>query len=197
MGRLGKIRARDKTCRRKVKCALRKARRQCTEAIERFDAFEAAMDTVRGALECVDVGSGELHRPEQVEALIAQAAGRIESLGMGECAKLARYLRNRAPGRVLAHKSVLPLSVRPQGRHPGLSRPVRCLVQSAHAALGTAQGDQRPPEPERTTGRRLAHAARLPALTNAELTAGRWRALTSWPAQPRALRASGPSRSHV
>ena len=111
LGRLGKIRARDKTCRRKAKCALRNARRQCTEAIERFDAFEAAMDTLRGALECVDVASGELHRPEQVDALIAQAAPcrrRIESLGTGECAKLARYLRNRAPGLVLAQHSVLP-----------------------------------------------------------------------------------------
>ena len=108
LGRLGKIRARDKTCRRKAQCALRKARRQCTEAIERFDAFEAAMDTLRGALECVDVVSGELHRPEQVEALIAQAAGRIGSLATGECTKLARYLRNRAPGLVLAQKSVLP-----------------------------------------------------------------------------------------
>ena len=108
LGRLGRIRARDKTCRRKAKCALRKARGQCTEAIERFDAFEAAMDTLRGALECVDVASGELHRPEQVEALIAQAAGRIESLGTGECAKLAKYLRNRAPGLVLAQNSVLP-----------------------------------------------------------------------------------------
>ena len=66
------------------------------------------MDTVRGGLECVDVVSGELHRPEQVEALIAQAAGRIGSLGTGECTKLARYLRNRAPGLVLAQKSVLP-----------------------------------------------------------------------------------------
>ena len=108
LGRLGRIRARDKTCRRKAKCALRKARRQCTEAIGRFDAFEAAMDTVRRALECVDVASGELHRPEQVEALIAQAAGRIDSLATGECTKLARYLRNRAPGLVRAQKSVLP-----------------------------------------------------------------------------------------
>ena len=108
LGRLGKIRARDKTCRRKAKCALSKARRQCAEAIERFDAFEAAMGTVRGALECVDLHTGELHRPEQVEALMTQAAARIESLGTGECAKLARYLRNRAPGLVLAQKSVLP-----------------------------------------------------------------------------------------
>ena len=108
LGRLGKIRARDKTCRRKAKCALSKARRQCAEAIGRFDAFEAAMGTVRGALECVDIDTGELHRPEQVEALLAQAAGRIGSLGTGECTKLAKYLRNRAPGLVLAQRSVLP-----------------------------------------------------------------------------------------
>jgi hypothetical protein len=108
LGRLGKIRACDKVRRRKAKRARSGARRECAEAIERFDEFEAAMDTLRGALECVDVASGELHRPEQVEALIAQAAGRIGELATGECAKLARYLRNRAPGLVLAQKSVLP-----------------------------------------------------------------------------------------
>ena len=51
LGRLGKIRAYDKTRRRKAKHALTRARRECAEAIERFDAFEAAMDTLRGALE--------------------------------------------------------------------------------------------------------------------------------------------------
>ena len=45
---------------------LSSARRGCAEAIERFDAFEAAMDTLRGALECVDIHTGELHRPEHV-----------------------------------------------------------------------------------------------------------------------------------
>ena len=108
LGRLGKIRAYDKTRRRKAKHALTRARRECAEAIERFDAFEAAMDTLRGALECVDVATGALHRPEHVEALIEQVAGRVESLGVGECAKLAKYLRNRAPGLVLAQRSVLP-----------------------------------------------------------------------------------------
>ena len=66
------------------------------------------MDMVRGALECIDLDTGELHRPEQVEAQIAQAAGRIDLLGTGECTKLAKYLRNRAPGLGLAQKSVLP-----------------------------------------------------------------------------------------
>ena len=106
--RLGKIRAHDKTRRRKAKRALWSARRECAEAIERFDEFDAAMDTLRGALECVDIETGELHRPAHVEALIEQVARRIESLGVGECAKLAKYLRNRAPGLVLAQKSVLP-----------------------------------------------------------------------------------------
>ena len=107
LGRLGKIRACDKARRRKAKHALRRARRECAEAIERFDAFEAAMDTLRGALECVDIATGELHRPEHVQALIEGVAQRIESLGVGECAKLAKYLRNRAPGLVLAQKSVV------------------------------------------------------------------------------------------
>ena len=108
LGRLGKIRAYDKERRRKAKRELSSARRGCAEAIERFDAFEAAMGTLRGALECVDIATGELHRPEHVQALIEQVAGRIESLGVGECAKLAKYLRNRAPGLALAQKSVLP-----------------------------------------------------------------------------------------
>ena len=70
LGRLGKIRAYDKERWRKAKRALSSARRECAEAIERFDAFEAAMDTLRGALECVDLETGELHRPEHVQALI-------------------------------------------------------------------------------------------------------------------------------
>ena len=108
LGRLGKIRAHDKVRRRKAKRELSSARRECAEAIERFDEFEAAMDTLRGALECVDIKTGELHRPEHVQALIEGVARRIESLGVGECAKLAKYLRNRAPGLALAQKSVLP-----------------------------------------------------------------------------------------
>ena len=108
LGRLGKIRAHDKVRRRKAKRELSSVRRECAEAIERFDEFEVAMDTLRGALECVDINTGELHRPEHVQALIEGVAQRIESLGVGECAKLAKYLRNRAPGLVLAQKSVLP-----------------------------------------------------------------------------------------
>ena len=108
LGRLGKRRAQDQMRRRKAKRALSRARCECTVAIERFDELDAAMHTLRGALECVDLRTGQLHHPAHVEERLAQVAGRIESLGMGQCTKLAKYLRNRAPGLVLAQKSVLP-----------------------------------------------------------------------------------------
>ena len=133
LGRLGKIRAHDKVRRRKAKRELSSARRECAEAIERFDEFEAAMDTLRGALECVDIKTGELHRPEHVQALIEGVAQRIESLGVGECAKLAKYLRNRAPGLVLAQKSVLP-------RLEALAEPWSAQAVSLAACAGTWSG---------------------------------------------------------
>ena len=91
-----------------------------------------------------------------------------------------------------------PLSLCAQGCYPGLSRPVPCLVQSAHAALGTAQGDQRSRVPDRTAGPRLAHAARLSALADTALIR---RALPRprviGHPRPRALRAAGQARSCV
>ena len=137
LARLGKIRARDKTCRRKAKWALSKARRACAEAIERFDEFEAAMDTVRGALECVDLATGELHRREAVEARLEQVAQRLEALGDAECVKLAKYLRNRAPGLVLAQKNVLP-RLKALGEEDGAVQAVgwACLCWYLVRALG-------------------------------------------------------------
>ena len=62
LGRLGKIRARDKTCRARPSVHCASAARP--EAIERFDAFEAAMDTLRGASNA-DVAQRRVHRPER------------------------------------------------------------------------------------------------------------------------------------
>ena len=69
--------------RRKAKHALSRARRVCAETIERFDELDAARDTLRGALECVDIHTGEVHRPAHVEALIERVAQCIELLGGG------------------------------------------------------------------------------------------------------------------
>ena len=108
LSRLGTIRAHHIERRREAKRALSTAQRQCAETIERFDVFDAAMAQLRGAIECVDVLTGELHRPEQVEALIEQAANTLDTLDVRECPKLAKYLRNRAPGLALAQASLLP-----------------------------------------------------------------------------------------
>ena len=96
MGRLGDTR-RDKMCRR---CALRKARRQCPEAIER------SMPSRRRWTRCAGRSNASM-----LPAASCTGAGRGvdcaggSSLGTGECAKLARYLRPRAGS---GEHSVLP-----------------------------------------------------------------------------------------
>jgi len=106
--RLGKIRAYHLERRRAAKRALSMATRQCAEAIERFDVFDAAMEQLRGAIECVDLLSGELHRPEHVQALIEQVADTVAVLDVRDGPKLGKYLRNRAPGLALAQAGLLP-----------------------------------------------------------------------------------------
>ena len=105
---LGKIRCCETDRRRAAKRALSTAARECAEAVERFDVFDAAMDTLRGAIECVDIDSAQLLHPEQVQALIEQVADTLDTLDVRECPKLATYLRNRAPGLALAQASLLP-----------------------------------------------------------------------------------------
>ena len=117
------------------------------------------------------------------------------------CSRPSRRCCTR-PSRLECHRGVqcgtAPLSLCAQRCHPGFSRPVPCLVQSAHAALGTAQGDQRSRVPDRTAGPRLAHAARLSALADTALIR---RALPRprviGHPRPRALRAAGQARSCV
>ena len=117
-----------------------------------------------------------------------------------------RTARSRSSGEYLFECFMAPVSrgLEPPGNpgqfsaqrcYPGLSRPVPCLVQSAHAALGTAQGDQCSRVPDRTAGPRLAHAARLSTLADTALIHGRCRvlALLDTP-RPRALRASGQAQ---
>ena len=98
-----------------------------------------------------------------------------ESAALLDAVEVVLHQRHRASNAIEGFQcGTAPLSLRPQGRHPGLSRPVPCLVQSAHPAVGATQRDQRPPEPDRTAGPRLALAARLPALASARIARGRW-----------------------
>jgi hypothetical protein len=99
---LRKIRARDKDKRREHKRKLEGARQRCQRAIERFDVFDAALKQVREALEYVDLDRAQLRTGEQVQSLMEQAAQSIAGIDDRDCAKLARYVHNRAPGVALA-----------------------------------------------------------------------------------------------
>ncbi len=95
---LRKIRAYDKDKRREHKRKLGRAIERCQQAIGRFDTFERAFEQVREAMHYVDLESGQLRTGEQVQSLMEQAADAIGGIDDRDCAKLARYLRNRAPG---------------------------------------------------------------------------------------------------
>ena len=107
--------------------------------------------------------------------------------GWGECAKLAKYLRNRAPGLALAQKSVLrrleALAERWSVQAVSLGCICWYLVRELHKRPAHAR--------RRALSRHLlgaygalqdrlgAASASLSALADAELTPGRYRALTS------------------
>ena len=99
---LGKIRAKDPTRRLRQKRKIARARRECQQAMARFDAFEAASAQVREAMEYVDLNTGELRCAEEVQNRVVQAAQAIAGIDAPGCGKLAGYLANRAPGLSLA-----------------------------------------------------------------------------------------------
>jgi hypothetical protein len=103
---LAKIRAKDQTRRLRQKRKMARARRECQQAMTRFDAFEAASAQVREAMEYVDLNTGELRCAEEVQNRMAQAAQAIAGIDAPGCGKLAGYLANRAPGLSLANAAL-------------------------------------------------------------------------------------------
>ena len=102
------IRARDVKRRRGQRQKIAWARRQCAQAIARYDAFEAATDQVRQALECVDLERGALRSAQEVRRLIENAAQAIVAIDDHHCRKVGNYLGNRAPGLALAMGALRP-----------------------------------------------------------------------------------------
>jgi hypothetical protein len=98
---LPKIPLSDGKRRRCQRHKIGRAHRHCQELIARYDTFEAAMQEVREALECVDLTDGHLRTAEEVKAMVEHAANTLQGLDP-LCHKVARYLRNRAPGLSLA-----------------------------------------------------------------------------------------------
>ena len=98
---LPKIHVSEGKRRRRQRHKIGRAHRHCQEVITRYDRFEAAMQEVQEALECIDLKDGHLRSAEEVKAMVEHAADTLQGLDPA-CHKVARYLRNRAAGLSLA-----------------------------------------------------------------------------------------------
>jgi hypothetical protein len=100
--KLQRIRALDKEKRREQKRKLAQARRDCQEAVERYEAFDAAMNKARQAMEYIDLETGELRTAEQAQDLLETAADAMQRIDNTHSKEVGVYIRNRAPGLTLA-----------------------------------------------------------------------------------------------
>jgi hypothetical protein len=128
---LGKIRAKDQKRRRRQKQKIARARRQCQQAIARFDAFEAAAAQVHEALEYVDLETGQLRSGEDVHHLMAQAAQAIAGIEAPGCPKLAGYLANRTAGLALATTALNRQLGELADAYPPFAVALTCLIWRA------------------------------------------------------------------
>ena len=85
---------------RSLRAHLSAARRKCEVKMALHDEFERAAEQAREAMELVDLESGTLREPARMQAEIEAAASRLRALDHPRCAKVGRYVFNRAPGLV-------------------------------------------------------------------------------------------------
>ncbi len=126
--KLQTIRAHDKLKRREQKRKLTQARRECQEAIARYEAFEAALNKAREALEYIDLESGELRTAEQAKTMLEAAAEALQRIDHTNSQKVGRYLRNRAPGLSLATADLHTRLTALFTRYPPIAVYLACLI---------------------------------------------------------------------
>ncbi len=74
------------------------ARKKCQKALALHDAFECAMREAQEAMEFADPQTGQLRTAGQMQTAIRSAAEKMMALDDKKCAKVGRYIYNRAPG---------------------------------------------------------------------------------------------------
>jgi len=127
--------------RRSLDAKLGQARRRCRCILERHDTFADAVGRVREAMEVVDLESGTLRTPEQMERMILEAASVMKSMDDEKCQKVGRYIANRAPGLVLYAASLRGELRRVSARHGDERIRLACIALRLVADL---RGGQRP-----------------------------------------------------
>ena len=100
--KLGQIRAKEKRERAQQKRRLATAKKNCLKAIERYERFAAAKKKAHEAMEFIEVNSGTLRTGQQTRSMLEAAAEEMQRIDYAKSKKVARYIRNRAPGLSLA-----------------------------------------------------------------------------------------------
>lgn len=125
----------DRKQRQSLDSKLAHARRRCREVLELHDAFVAAADGVREALEVVDLDTGRLRSDGQMERLLVEAAAAMQSLSSSRCRKVGRYLENRAPGLVKYARALNEALAQLGAEHDDDTVRIACIIERLRADL--------------------------------------------------------------
>ena len=139
--KLQRIRAHDKSGRREQKRILAQVRRECREAIERYEVFEAAMNQAHEAMEYVELETGALRTGEQAQAMLEAAADAMQGIDNTNSKEVGGYIRNRAPGLSMASAE---LNDRLQALFTLYTPRAVCLACLVWRLLGIVQKRRRP-----------------------------------------------------
>ena len=127
--------------RREQKRTLAQLRRECRDAIERYEVFEAAMNQAREAMEYVDLETGALRTGEQAQAMLEAAADAMQGIDNTNSKDVGGYIRNRAPGLSFA---TAELNARLQALFTVYTPRAVCLACLVWRLLGTLPKRRRP-----------------------------------------------------
>lgn len=102
---LGAI-AREIEAEEQKKPDLAKSQEKCQEAMNLHDSFEQAMKDVQEEIEFVDLKNNTIRTPDQMQENIKKAANKMKKLANKECARVGKYIKNRAEGLALYMKEL-------------------------------------------------------------------------------------------
>lgn len=136
--KIAKLRKQGKTDNlRQLGQELRWARQRCDEAIDLFDAFEAAQKEAAEAMEVVDLEHGVLRDAASMEADLKSAATKMLAMDHDKCRKVGRYIHNRAPGLALYAQQVNDELSQVAARHGDQAMLLSCVMLRLVAELKT------------------------------------------------------------
>ena len=125
--------------RRSLAQRLTHARKRADRAIERFDSFVLAQCEVEEALHAVDLETGHLRTPRQIEKALRSAGAKMLAIDHYKAKKVGRYIINRAPGLALHMKALRKALARIARKHKALTVRLAVTIHRLHEELSKAR----------------------------------------------------------